>query len=92
MKIIIWLLSFIFQFLDWWNGSKIDHVNNVMTITYYYRFKRYAVYLPYDATLPPLVANKKDKITIFPQQPGLKLFVSAQQLGYDKIEPWTSGD
>lgn len=92
MKWLIVILEWIFWLLDWWNESKIDHCNNIVIVTYRIRFKKYKVYLPYDPMLSPLIGTIKDKQFLLPQQPGVKLLVSAKQLGYDKVEHWVCDD
>jgi hypothetical protein len=83
---LYYLLKLVCYFLDWWNGTSIDFNNQVLVITYRYRFDKYILHIPYDPKIGRRLGIRKDKTTILNYQDGISLLVDAQKMGYEQIK------
>lgn len=81
---VLWNLML--KLLDWWNGTEINERHGILKISYRYRWRKYTLLVPYCNTLPLQVGYVKDKPVSIDIQPGLKVLVPPQALGFDRIQ------
>ena len=84
-RVLLWILNIFFKFLDWWNGVNVLPEQELICITYRYRFNKYKLYVPFKYASLPYKAKCKGKIVDFDQQPGIPIFVDPEKLGFESI-------